>query len=90
MDCDRERAVAVFGENGGVVQKLPETIPVTAWEVTDYLESCGVSAKLRPNISGKRVYFACQGKLASIQKLIHVANRYRCAQKLAPFAAITD
>ena len=77
-------AIAEFLQKGGSVVRVQETIPVTGPEVLDYLLSCGVSAKFAP---GNSRAYVCNGKLLSLSKLVEVANGYRRAQELPPFAA---
>ena len=76
--------VADFIKRGGEIAKLRESIPVSGSEVVEYLESCGIQVKYARGDSNPYVYL---GKRRSLKKLIEVANVYRRAQNLPPFAA---
>ena len=76
--------VADFIKQGGEVAKLPESVPVSGPEVIHYLESCGVKVKYARGDSNPYVY---SGRRCSLKKLIEVANVYRRAVNLPPFAA---
>ena len=86
MDESAE-AIAEFMANGGNVLKAPETIRVTAREVVDYLRSRGIAVGF--SRSSARAAYTCDGKRVSLRKLVDVANRYRSADHLPPFAART-
>lgn len=75
-------AIADFMRSGGKVVKVQEAIPVTVPELLEYLASCGIRTKYSPGsgtfLRGKR--------RCSLRKLVEVANTYRSAQQLPPFA----
>lgn len=75
-------AIVDFVSNGGKIVKVQETIPVTVPELLEYLASCGISAKYSLSsgtfVRGQRQH--------SLRKLVVVANTYRTAQQLPPFA----
>ena len=77
-------AIAEFIAHGGKVLKGPEPIRVNAPEVLDYLQSCGISARFAK--SGTAAPYFYNGRHITLRKLVELANKYRLAQKLPPFA----
>ena len=83
MKCDDEIAIAEFLRNGGRIMKVEPDVPATAAECLAYLSSCGVSAKYFP---GDPKPYLCHKRRLSIHGLFDLANGYRRAQHLLPFA----
>lgn len=76
-------AIAAFLNNGGRIAKVEDPITATEQEVIDFLVSCGVTAKYLP---GDVKAYWCNNRRCSMTALVRLANGYRYAQKLAPFA----
>jgi hypothetical protein len=77
------RAIAEFLNGGGRIARVMDSVPATEQEVIQYLATCGVEVKsLRGNLKG----YWCNGRACTVSALVRLANEYRRAQKLAPFA----
>ena len=83
MNEDVSRAVAEFLRNGGQIQKIRETVPVTEQEIIAFLETCGISAKYA---QGDVKAFLCNNRRISEKALVELANTKRLARQLPPFA----
>ena len=82
MTPSNASAISAFLAGGGQIVKVQEATRVTAQEVLDYLQSCGVTAKY-PGRNPK-VYW-CEGKRVRLSHILAVANRQRSTQQLPPF-----
>ena len=83
MTPSNARAISAFLAGGGQIVKVPEPIQVTAQDVLDYLQSCGVAAtysKSNPNV------YWCKRKRVSLSQVVVIANRQRRTKQLPPFA----
>lgn len=83
MRRDDEIAIAEFLKDGGRIVKVEPDVPATVAECLAYLESCGVNVKYFP--SDPKPYL-CHKRRLSIQGIFELANGYRRAQRLQPFA----
>ena len=84
MSEDSEQAVAEFLRAGGRISKVQESVRVSEGELLEYLASCGVPAEHR---AGDARPYLCRGKRMSLKTLVALANEFRRATKLPPFAA---
>jgi hypothetical protein len=77
------RAIAEFLSGGGKIAKVQDSVTATNHrEVVDFLATCGVSVK---TFRGDRAYW-CDGRCYNPSALVRLANQYRQAQGLPPFA----
>ena len=76
------RAIAQFLNGGGRIVKVKDSVAVTEQEVIEYLLTCGVSVNFRCSMKA----YSCNGRDYSKSELVRLANEYRRARKLAPFA----
>lgn len=83
MKRDDETAIAEFLKDGGRIVKVEPDVPASVAECLAYLESCGVSAKYFP---GDPKPYLCHKRRLSVNALFALANGYRRAQHLQPFA----
>jgi len=83
MKRDDEIAITEFLKDGGRIVKVESDVPATVAECLAYLESCGVSAKYFP---GDPKPYLCHKRRVSLQGLFDLANGYRHARRLQPFA----
>ena len=83
MNPAYSKAIADFLKSGGRVVKAQHTVPVTGFEVLEYLVSSGFRAKYSPRDS--RYYY--EGKQCHLTKLVELANTHRAARQLPPFVA---
>jgi len=80
--CDPS-AITSFLARGGKIVKVPEALLVTAQDVLDFLESCGIAA----TSSGRETKtYCCEGKPMKLSSVVALANRQRRARQLPPFA----
>jgi hypothetical protein len=77
------RAIAEFLNGGGQIAKVKDPVTATEQEVIDFLATCGVTAKYLP---GDMKAYWCNNRRCSMTALVRLANTYRYAQQLAPFA----
>jgi hypothetical protein len=77
------RAIAEFLNRGGRIAKVKDPVTATEQEVIDFLLTCGVTAKYLP---GDMKAYWCNNRRVSMTALVRLANTYRYAQQLAPFA----
>ena len=77
------RAIAEFLNEGGTIAKLKEPVAATEQEVIDFLATCGVTARCKP---GDMKAYWCNNRRCTMTALVRLANGYRRAQQLAPFA----
>jgi hypothetical protein len=87
MKRDDEVAIAEFLKEGGRIVKVEPDVPATVAECLEYLANCGVSAKYFP---GDPKPYLCQKRRMSVHGLFELANRYRRAEHLQPFAIKHD
>jgi len=83
MAPEHAAAVVDFLSRGGKIRKLLEATPVTEPEVLDFLASRGVRVKCLPGTSKA---FGLGQKRLKLPDVISLANEYRHAEQLAPFA----
>ena len=79
--------IAEYLNSGGQVRKGDEPTPATAQEIIVYLASRGIPARYCP---GDAKLYLCRGKRMSAGKLVEIANRFRRAENLQPFALKLD
>jgi len=76
-------AITSFLAGGGKIVKVPEAVLVTAQDVLEFLESCGIAA----TSSGRETkVYCCEGKPMKLSGVVALANRQRRARQLPPFA----
>ena len=83
MKRDDGIAVAEFLKDGGRILKVEPDVPASVVECLAFLESCGVSAKYFP---GDPKPYLCHKRRLSVQGIFDLANSYRRARRLQPFA----
>ena len=77
------KAIAEFLNGGGQIAKVKDPVTATEQEVIDFLATCGVAARYLP---GDMKAYWCNNRRCSMTALVRLANTYRYAQHLAPFA----
>ena len=77
------KAIAEFLNGGGQIAKVKDPVTATEQEVIDFLATCGVAARYLP---GDMKAYWCNNRRCSMTALVRLANTYRYAQQLAPFA----
>jgi len=77
------KAIAEFLNGGGRIAKVKDPVTATEQEVIDFLASSGITAKYLP---GDMKAYWCNNRRVSMTALVRLANTYRYAQQLAPFA----
>jgi hypothetical protein len=77
------KAIAEFLNGGGRIARVKDPVTATEQEVIDFLTTCGVTAKYLP---GDMKAYWCNNRRVSMTALVRLANTYRYAQQLAPFA----
>ena len=76
-------AITSFLAGGRKIMKVPEAVLVTAQDVLEFLESCGIAA----TSSGRETkVYCCEGKPMKLSGVVALANRQRRARQLPPFA----
>jgi hypothetical protein len=83
MKAADAQAIAEFLNGGGRIAKVKNAVSATEQEVIDFLATCGIGVK---NFRGDMRSYSCNGRAYSMSALVRLANEYRRAQKLAPFA----
>jgi hypothetical protein len=89
-NCERRRmnsfdadAVAHYLKEGGQVDRIRETVSASDQEIIEYLASCGHHARY---CDGDARPYICDKKRYGAVALVRLANSYRLARGLAPFA----
>ena len=77
------KAIAEFLNGGGRIARVKDPVTATEQEVIDFLSACGVTAKYLP---GDMKAYWYNNRRVSMTALVRLANTYRYAQQLAPFA----
>lgn len=77
------KAIAEFLNGGGRIARVKDPVTATEQEVIDFLGTCGVAARYLP---GDMKAYWCNNRRVSMTALVRLANTYRYAQQLAPFA----
>jgi hypothetical protein len=77
------KAIAEFLNGGGQIARVKDPVTATEQEVIDFLATCGVAARYLP---GDMKAYWCNNRRCSMTALVRLANTYRYAQQLAPFA----
>ena len=77
------KAIAEFLNGGGQIARVKDPVTATEQEVIDFLGTCGVAARYLP---GDMKAYWCNNRRVSMTALVRLANTYRYAQQLAPFA----
>jgi hypothetical protein len=80
-------AVAEYLKDGGHIVKVQDAILATDQDIIEYLAACGHHARYS---EGDRRRYLCDGKRFGEAALVELANRYRRAHGLAPFALRLD
>ena len=77
------RAIAEFLNAGGRIEKIKNPVTASEQEVIDFLAGCGIAARYLP---GDMKAYWCNNRRCSMTALVRLANTYRYAQQLAPYA----
>ena len=83
LDPVDAKAIAEYLNGGGQIARVKDPVTATEQEVIDFLASCGISARYLP---GDMKAYWCNNRRCSMTALVRLANTYRYAQQLAPFA----
>lgn len=77
------QAIAEFLNGGGRIARVKDPVTATEQEVIDFLSTHGVAVRYLP---GDMKAYWCNNRRVSMTALVRLANTYRYAQQLAPFA----